>query len=70
MAPEKQRNLMEPHDSWKGRWIVFRVLGLLLDIGLMAATITAGENSIESGVIIAAVRNIQSSLAGIADLVL
>jgi hypothetical protein len=69
MAPEKQRNLMEQHDSWTGRWIVFRVLGLFLDIGLMVATIIAGENSIENGVIVAAVRNIQSSSKGIADLV-
>jgi hypothetical protein len=64
----KQRSLMKKHDSWIRRWIVFRVLGLVLDIGLVVATAVGGENSIRNGAIIAAVRNIRSLFKGNADL--
>jgi hypothetical protein len=46
---------MENHETLIKWWIVFRVLGLVLDIGLVVTAVLAGLNGIRSYVVIAGV---------------
>jgi hypothetical protein len=46
---------MENHETLMKWWVVFRVLGLVLDIGLVVIAVLAGLNGIRSYVVIAGV---------------